>query len=145
MSEPKWVHSRRRRSSCRATRGPGPPGTCLRPRRGTRNPGSWSQTSCRNLFPTRGRQSQATPTNTCSARSSHAVCVSGSGSRSFSLTLLAVRLAVLQVEGLVSDWLLAAGAQEAVDVPGLLEGVDHFLPAGAERATKGLELEVLLQ
>lgn len=43
------------------------------------------------------------------------------------LTSLTVRLSVLQVEGVVADWLLAGGAQEAVNVPGLLQGVDNFL------------------
>lgn len=45
------------------------------------------------------------------------------------LTRLAVRLSVLQVEGVVADWLLAGGAQEAVHVPGLLQGIDDFLLA----------------
>lgn len=45
------------------------------------------------------------------------------------LTSLTVRLSVLQVEGVVADWLLAGGTQEAVDVPGLLQGVDNFLSA----------------
>lgn len=39
---------------------------------------------------------------------------------------LTVRLSVLQVEGVVADWLLAGGTQEAVDMPGLLQGVDNF-------------------
>lgn len=45
------------------------------------------------------------------------------------LTGLTVRLSVLQVEGVVADGLLAAGAQEAVHMPGLLQGVDDFLLA----------------
>lgn len=44
-----------------------------------------------------------------------------------SLTLFAVRLSVLEVEGVVSDWLLAAGTQKTVDVPCLFEGIDHLL------------------
>lgn len=43
------------------------------------------------------------------------------------LTLFAVWLSVLQVEGVVSDWLLAAGTQKTVDVPRLFQGIDHLL------------------
>lgn len=40
--------------------------------------------------------------------------------------LFTVGLPVLQVEGVVSDWLLTASAQEAVDMPRLFESVYHL-------------------
>lgn len=41
---------RHRRSRYRARCSPAPPGTCLRPRRGTRSHGTQSQTECRSLI-----------------------------------------------------------------------------------------------
>lgn len=40
--------------------------------------------------------------------------------------LFTVRFSILQVEGVVSDWLLTASTQEAVDVPRLFEGIYHL-------------------
>lgn len=40
--------------------------------------------------------------------------------------LFAVRFSILQVEGVVSDWLLAASALKAVDMPRLFEGINHL-------------------
>lgn len=40
--------------------------------------------------------------------------------------LFTVWLSILQVEGVVSDWLLTASAQEAVDMPRLFEGIYHL-------------------
>lgn len=40
--------------------------------------------------------------------------------------LFTVRLPILQVEGVVSDWLLTASAQKAVDMPRLFEGIYHL-------------------
>lgn len=40
--------------------------------------------------------------------------------------LFTVRFSVLQVEDVVSDWLLTASAQKAVEMPRLLEGIYHL-------------------
>lgn len=112
------VHSRRRRSRCRARCNPELPGTCLRPRRGTRSRGSPFRTNCRNLF-----RDDAETQMRAGSKPSWSV----QSERCSQLTLFTVRLSVLQVEGVVSDWLLAAGAQEAVHVPRLFEGVYHLL------------------
>lgn len=40
--------------------------------------------------------------------------------------LFTVWLPILQVKGVVSDWLLTASAQEAVDMPRLFEGIYHL-------------------
>lgn len=40
--------------------------------------------------------------------------------------LFTVWLSFLQVEGVVSDWLLTGSAQKAVDMPRLFEGIYHL-------------------
>lgn len=40
--------------------------------------------------------------------------------------LFTVWFSILQVEGIVSDWLLTASTQEAVDMPRLFEGIYHL-------------------
>lgn len=46
---------------------------------------------------------------------------------SLMLTSFTIGFSILQVEGVVPDWLLTASAQKAVDVPCLFEGIDHLL------------------
>lgn len=53
---------------------------------------------------------------------------------SCSLTSLAVGQSVLQVEGVVANGLLAGGAQKAVHMPSLLQGIDDFLLRGGKKA-----------
>lgn len=55
------------------------------------------------------------------------------GGRLQALTSLAVRLALLHVEGLVSDGPLAGGTDEALDVVGHLQGVHDLLARERER------------
>jgi len=49
------------------------------------------------------------------------------------LTAFTVGLSILHVEGAAFDWLLAGHADEAVDVPRLLQGVHHLLQRHRER------------
>lgn len=62
----------------------------------------------------------------------HGQCVqSAHCSESSSLTLFTEWFSILQVEGVVSDWLLTGSAQKAVDMPRLFEGIYHLLDANA--------------
>lgn len=52
---------------------------------------------------------------------------------SLSLTLFTVRLAVLHVEGVASDWLLAGHAGEAGHVPRVLQGISDLLRSTGQK------------
>lgn len=54
------------------------------------------------------------------------VTAMAAGPKESVIVSLAVGLSVLQVEGVVANGLLAGGAQEAVHMPGLLQGIDDF-------------------
>lgn len=53
-----------------------------------------------------------------------------------SLTLFTVRLAVLHVEGVASDWLLAGHARKAGHVPRVLQGIRDLLRSTGEKTER---------
>lgn len=66
------------------------------------------------------------------------VTTMATGTKELVIISFAVWQPILHVEGVVSDWLLAGCTQEAVHMPGLLQGIDDFpqdllLAAGAGR------------
>lgn len=56
------------------------------------------------------------------------------------LTLLTVRLAVLHVEGVASNWPLARHAREAGHVPRVLQGIRDLLRSTGEKRDGDLEV-----
>lgn len=54
-------------------------------------------------------------------------------------TFLAVGLSILEVEGIVANRLLAGGAQETIHMPGLLQGIDHFLKKEEEEKKSAMD------
>lgn len=115
------LHLRHRQSRCHARCDQGPPGTCLQPPRGTHTHDTQSQTNCRSLV------FKDKATRHINETFLGPVVKRVSCSKWSSLTLFAVWLSILQVEGVVSDWPLTAGTQKAVDVPCLFEGIYHLL------------------
>lgn len=45
----------------------------------------------------------------------------------FLLTLLTIRFSILQVKGVVPDWLLTGSTHEAIDMPCLFQGINYLL------------------
>lgn len=130
VSTQRGLHLPHRQSRCHARCTRGPRGTCHRPRQGTRSRGSRSQTNCRSLEHGQNNMTyvkKKTHTFWASWLRHHSSALSAWWPCSSSLTSFTVRLSVLQVEGVVPDWLLTGSAEKAVDMPRLFEGVYHLL------------------
>lgn len=57
-------------------------------------------------------------------------------------TLFTVWFSVLQVEGVVSDWLLTGSTQEAVHMPRLFEGIYHLLSEHGNKLVSSMDVFV---